>query len=239
MEERFLEAEESIAIAHGAAQDATNDITRLGIGGKLTVGDGEADSAQVVGADTHGDIGILVLAIDKRRLGSQCLNEGLEDIGVVVRLFALHDHAEALKAHSGVDMLSLEGLESAVGKAVVLHEDEVPNLNNERVVLVDQFGARHFGLVGVVAEVDMDLAAGAAGALVAHFPEVVFLGALEDAVLADVLFPIAIGLGVHREALLFVAAEDSYVKVVFVDTHHLGEEFPSIGNSLAFEIVAK
>ncbi len=85
----------------------------------------------------------------------------------------------------------------------------------------------------------MDLAAGAAGSLFAHLPEVVFFGAFQDAVFGYVFFPVAVGFGVHVEAVFVVASEDGDVEVVLVDVHHFGEEFPAEGDGFALEIVAE
>ncbi len=129
----------------------------------------------MVGTDAHGDVGLLVVAVAFAAFGSDFLNEGLEDVGVVVGAFALHDHAEALEAHAGIDVLGFQGFKGAVGFAVELHEDEVPDFDDLGVVLVDEVFAGHFGFFLVGTNVDMDFGAGTAGTLVAHFPEVVFL----------------------------------------------------------------
>ena len=167
------------------------------------------------------------------------LDKGLEDVGVVVGLLALHYHAQALETHTGVDMFGLEGLEGAVGQTVVLHEYEVPYLNDQGVILVHQFMSGHKLFLRLVAQVDMYLAARAAGALLAHFPEIVLLRAFQNAALVDMLFPEVVSFGVHLQAVLCIAAKHGDVQVPFVDMHHLGQEFPTVSDGLAFEIVAK
>ena len=211
VQEGFGEAEEGVAVADGAAQYAAYDVAGLDVGRQLAVGDGEADGAQVVGADSHGDVGILVLAVDFAAFAGYLLDEGLEDVGVVVGAFALHDHAEALEAHAGVDVLGCQRLEAAVGLAVELHEHEVPYLDHLRVVFVDEVLSGHFGFLFGRADVDVYLRAGAAGALVSHLPEVVFFRATQYAVFADVGLPEVVGFGVHAETLFLVAAEDGDV----------------------------
>ena len=108
IEEGLGETEEGISVANSATQDATNNVARLYIGRQLTVGNRETDSPQMVGTDPHGDVGHLVVAVMLAALGGNFLNEGLEDIGVVVAAFALHDHAKAFEAHACVDMLGLQ-----------------------------------------------------------------------------------------------------------------------------------
>ena len=51
---------------------------------------------------------------------------------------SLDDRDESLEAHSAVDVLLGERLEAAVGLAVELHEDQVPDLQHVGVVLVDE-----------------------------------------------------------------------------------------------------
>ena len=69
------------------------------------------------------------------------LDDGLEDVGVVVRVLALQHAHQALEAHAGVDDVHGELLQRAVGLAVELHEHEVPYLDDLRVVLVDEVTA--------------------------------------------------------------------------------------------------
>ena len=61
--ECLLLIEEGVGIAHGAAQDAAYDVARLGVAGQLSVGNGEAHGAYVVGDDAHGDVGVLLCAV--------------------------------------------------------------------------------------------------------------------------------------------------------------------------------
>ncbi len=151
----------------------------------------------MVGNNAHGHIGILTLTIGNACLGCNLLNEGLEDVGVVVRLLALHHHAEAFETHTGVYMFGLEGFESAVSQTVELHEHEVPYLDNQGIVLINQLGAGNEFFVGFIADVDMYLTAGTAGALVAHLPEIVLLRAFKNAAFVHVLLPEVVGFGVH------------------------------------------
>ena len=129
----------------------------------------------MVGDNTHGYIGLGVLSVGASRQAGNLLDKGLEDVGVIIRLLALHNHAEAFKTHASVNVFGLERLKSAVGQAVVLHEHKVPYLNDEGVVLVDEVAARNALFLGGIAQVNVNLAAGTAGTLFAHLPEIVFL----------------------------------------------------------------
>jgi hypothetical protein len=66
------------------------------------------------------------------------VEDGGEDVGVVVGAPVLDDGDEALEAHAGVDVLGGEGTERAVVLAVELDEDVVPDLEDIGVVLVDE-----------------------------------------------------------------------------------------------------
>ena len=51
---------------------------------------------------------------------------------------SLDDRDESLEAHATVDVLLGQRLEAAVGLAVELHEDQVPDLQHVGIVLVDE-----------------------------------------------------------------------------------------------------
>ena len=188
-EEGFALSEESVGVANGTAKDATNDVARLGVGGQLTVGNGEGDGAKVVSDDTHGDVGAFVLAIFKTGEFTDALQDGLEYVGVIVRSLSLDGSHESLEAHAGVNDVHGEGFETAVGFAVELHKDNVPNLNDLRIVFVDERSTGHFGFFFGAAAVKMYFGAGTAGTGVAHFPEVVVFVSIDNVVCREVLQP--------------------------------------------------
>jgi len=138
-ERRLGKAEVGVAVAHGAAQDAADDVARLDVRGQLPVGDREGDGAQVVGHDAHGHVALLVLAVTLARKGRNAADGRLENVRIVVGLLALQNHAEALEAHARIDVARRQFLERTVGLAVELHEDQVPYLDHQMVAFVDQF----------------------------------------------------------------------------------------------------
>ena len=91
----------------------------------------------------------------------------LEDVRVVVGLLVLQDGGEALEAHARVDVL-VRQLAQTVGLAVKLDKDVVPDLDHVGEVSVHESG----GITAADAIV-VDLRARAAGAGLAHLPEVV------------------------------------------------------------------
>ena len=221
--EGFVQVQEGVAVSDGAAEDAANDITRAGVGGELAVGDAEGHRADVVGDDAKGHVGFAIRSAVC--LTAECrdtVKQRLEHVGIVVGLFALHGHRQALEAHPRVDVLVREGHEGAVGHAVELHEDEVPDFDHLRVVGVDEGGARCGGPVGVAAEVDVDFRARSAGPGFAHFPEVVLLRGEQDAVFGYPFGPNALGLLVRFQAVSGVPFKHGHVQAILVQAVHLG-----------------
>ena len=92
----------------------------------------------MVGDDTHSDIRLSIRSIFDPSKGSNRLNHRGEDIGIIVRRLPLHSHTEALKAHPGINNLIGKRLKRTISLAVILHEDQVPNLDDLRMALVDQ-----------------------------------------------------------------------------------------------------
>ena len=150
-----------------------------------------------------------------------------------------HTH-ESLKAHSRVDDVHGEFLERAVGLAVVLHEDEVPDFDDLRVVLVHQFasGPSVFLLLGR-ARIHVNLRTGATGTRVAHLPEIIVLRAIDDMVFGHVFQPNFRGFVVAFQPLRGVAFEHGHVEVVGIQLEHVHKVFPRHVDGALLEIVAK
>ena len=142
----------------------------------------EGGGAGVIGIDAQGGFGAIggaaLDASSRRRAGTM----GLDEICFVVGKMALEDSGDALETHAGVDGRLGQRREFAVGRAVELHEDEVPNFD-EAATAIERKGfvlATFFG--SVFAEIVMNFGAGTAGAGFAHLPEVIFFVEAEDAV---------------------------------------------------------
>ena len=138
--------------------------------------------------DAHGDVALLVLAVTFAGHGGYALDRRLEHVGIVIRFFALQDHAQTLEAHTRIHMLGGQRLQLAARLAVELHEHEVPNLDHQMMARVDHVTARDRGDIGLVTQIEVDLAARTAGTRLAHLPEVVVLVAADDVVLGQKRF---------------------------------------------------
>ena len=135
--ERLFLSEERISVTHGTAQDAADDVARLGIRRQLPVGDGESHGTQVVGHDAHRYVHILLLAVFLAGQAGDFLDDRLENIGIIVGMFPLQGAYQTFEAHACIDDVHRELLQRAVCLAVELHEDEVPDFDDLRIVLID------------------------------------------------------------------------------------------------------
>ena len=154
VEERLVKAERA-AVAHGAAEDAAQDVVAVGVAGLDAVGDGEAERADVVGDDAEGDVDLLLLGVAGAAGASgsvravflaaqlfDLVEDRAEDVGFVVGDLRVAKsvksfvpwmmRGDALEAHAGIDVLGGQRREGAVRVGVELDEDEVPDLDAAR-----------------------------------------------------------------------------------------------------------
>jgi hypothetical protein len=68
------------------------------------------------------------------------VEDGQEDVGIVVGPSVLDDGDQSLEAHAGIDVFGRKGAKRAVVFAVELDEDVVPDFQNVGIVLVDEMG---------------------------------------------------------------------------------------------------
>ncbi len=192
----------------------------------------------MVGDDAHGYVALLVAAVLLAGHGRYAAYRRLEDVGVVVRLLALQYHAETLEAHARIDVLRGQRFERAVGLAVELHEYQIPDLYDQTVSRVDHVAAGDGGDVGLVAQVEMYLAARAAGTRLAHFPEIVVLVTANDMILRQISAPVVVGLLIERHAVGIAALEHGGVHALLGQMINLRQQLPSPLYGLLFEVVA-
>ena len=107
------------------------------------------------------------------------------------------------------------------------------------MVFVDEFAAGDLGFLFVGAAVHVDLGAGAAGACVAHFPEIVVFVAVEDMVLRQMSLPDGGSFVVAGQTFVSRAFEDSGVEVFRVEFQYVHQVFPCPVDGLLLEVVAE
>ena len=157
-------------------------------------------------------------------------DEGAQGVGVVIVVLALQDGGEALQAHAGVDGRARQGGAGAGRAFLVLHEHEVPDFDEAVAVFIRGAGGAAWDFVAVVVE---NFRAGAAGAGVAHFPEIVVSGDADDFVVphAGDFFPEVSG--------LVVGVVDGDEEFVFREAKILGQQGPGVEDGLFLEVVAE
>ena len=187
------------------------------------------------------------------------VEEGAEDVGLVVGDFgvleigeafrALDHRGDALEAHAGVDVLGGEIDEGAVGVGVELDEDEVPDFDAARVALVDEVAAgdlaRDVEVARAGREVDVEFAARAARAGVAHHPEVVLFVAVDDVVggveagCDEDFRPVLVRLAVEAGGVAGAGRVDGGVDARGGKLPALDDEFPRPFDGFLLEVIAE
>ena len=153
----LLLSEECVSIAYSTAKDTTNYVACLGVRRQLAIGDREGYSTQVVGTYAHCHIGFFAYTILKTCNSLLFLDDWLEDVGVVVGVLVLHGTNKTLEAHTGINNVHRQRNERAIGLALVLHEHDIPNLDNLWVVLVYEFTSWSLSLLLGCTRVEMNL----------------------------------------------------------------------------------
>lgn len=193
----------------------------------------------MVGDDAQRDVGLVRGAVgDAGELGG-LVDDGTQGVGLVHVLHVLQDHGETLETETGVDVLGGQVAEdgelllAAALPALVLHEDQVPDLH---VALVVDGGAALDTELG--AAVVVDLGARAAGAGDAHGPEVVLHAQALDALGGHThdVAPDLLGLVV---VLVDSDPQPLGVEAVTAVRHGAGEQLPGELDGAFLEVVAE
>ena len=116
------------------------------------------------------------VGIDAGEIGDG-LDQRAEQIDVVIVVGALQHRGDALEPHAGVDRRPGQVDALAVRQLLELHEDEIPDLDEAVALGVGRAGRAAGECVAVIVE---DFRARAAGAGVAHGPEIVGAGDADD-----------------------------------------------------------
>src|SRR5207248_11232436 len=177
--------------AHRAAHDAAKHIAPALVRREDSVGDEEARGPQMVGNDAMARL-LLSFRFGAGQLLAR-FDQRAEYVGLVIVVDALHHRGDALEAHSGVDALARQLRDDLARRLLVLHEDEVPDLDEAVAFLVRAARRTAGDMLAMVVE---DLRAGPARTIVAHRPEIVFGRDADDATLGQAadLFPQVEGL---------------------------------------------
>ncbi len=116
---------ELVAVPHGTARDAAQHVAAALVRGNHAVDDEETARADVV--RDHAQRRVLQVAGAEQ--ACSFADQVDKEIDVVVVRDALHDRGHALEARTRIHRRLRQRRELAVGRAVVLHEDQVPDLD--------------------------------------------------------------------------------------------------------------
>ncbi len=167
-------------LRHRAADHPSQDVAAALVRRRDAVADQEGHPASVVGQDAVCLRRLGGVAVGDAGLGRDPLHDQLIAVGVVDRRNLLQDPRASLETEPRVDVLLRERHERAVGLQLVLHEDEVPELEEP---LAARAAGQAVGRAAahLRAPVVVDLRVGPAGPGAADGPEVLRGGQRHDA----------------------------------------------------------
>ena len=165
VEERTFGAQ-LVAMTDSATQDAAQYITATFVGRHYAIHDQKRAGTDMVSHHTQGFV-FQILGISYPRHIFQQVGK---QVDFVVAVHMLHDRGNPLQPHAGIHRRLGQRHHGAVGLAIELHEHVVPDFD---VAVAVFFWRSRRATPDVRAMVVENLGAGAAGAGVAHLPEVV------------------------------------------------------------------
>ena len=219
---------QQMRMAHRAAHDAAQDVTAAFVRGQHTVGQQEAGRTQVIG--DHPMACLLVTLRLRACEVLRCFDQIAEGVGIVIVVHALHDRSDTLQPHAGVYRGFGQVAARAVRRLVELHEDEVPYLDEAIAILIGRAGRAAGDMLAVIVEY---LAARAAGAGIAHRPEIVAGGDANDAIFGQ-----ARDLAPQVECLV-IGVIDGGRQLVGGQAPFLRQQRPCVEDRLLLEVVAE
>ena len=235
--ERRLAPAQEPGVTDRAAQNAPQDVAAPLVGRIDTIGQQERDGARVVGEHAIGSAGGTVIIGPPHDL-DRVRDNRLKEIGIEVGRHVLHHRGDALEAGSGIHRGLGQILPRPVGLQVVLHKDEVPDL--ELLPLLVQAHELFCGeltpaALGPGTQVHVQLGVGPGRTGIGHLPEVVLVPETENAAVGDAgdlppqLARFIVGV-VHRD-----------VEAVGIDAEPLitGHPVPRVFDRFLLEIVAE
>ena len=229
IQERMVHTEELTVAGRTAKQPAQNIAPAL-IAGQNTVGDHKGGCTDVVGNDPQRNVHLHAEAVGCAGEFRHLIGDIHNGVHIKQAVHILADNSKPLQAHAGIDILLNKLRVVTVSVVIKLGENIVPDFHIP--VTVTANGAAGLSTAVLFAPVIVDFGAGAAGTG-AMLPEIVLLAEPEDSLGGDADFLIP---DFKRLVVIFINAG---VQAVFIQTNHLGQEFPAPGNSFPLKVIAK
>ena len=232
--EKRLFLPELVAVTHRTARNTPQHVAATGILGNHPVTDQKSTRANMVSDHAQARVGNVLLT----RLAHACFDQGLEEINLVIRMHVLQYRAQTLQAHARIYRGFGQGNHRAIRDfAVVLHEHQIPDFDKPVAIFIRATGRTARDMRSVVVE---QFGTRPAGPRVAHHPEIVrgVLGALVVADAHDALFGHTHFVGPNVVGL-FIVCIDGHPQLFCRQFVGDGEQFPSVLDRVALEIVAK
>ena len=212
---------------HRPAHDAAQHVAAPVIARHHTIRDQERGRAQVI-----RDHPVMRLA---RPIGigrghiRRRFDQSAHCVSCIIVVASLQQCADPLQPHAGVDRLHVQRPHGAVLELFVLHEDDVPDLDESVAVFIWAARRATPDVIPVIVE---NLGAGATGTGRPHLPEIVGGRDADDPAFrhAD-LFP-----DLER---LVIGVVDRDVETLRGNAELLGDQFPGKRDRLFLEIIAK
>ena len=126
-QERPLQAEQP-PMPHGAAQHPPEDVAASLVARQHAIRREEDERAPMIGDHAQRLVMFRILAVLGPDQRGELIDDWTEEIGVVDRLHPLKYCRQPLQPHAGVDVGLLERRARPVGILEILHEDEIPDL---------------------------------------------------------------------------------------------------------------
>ena len=157
-------------------------------------------------------------------------HQGAERVGVVIIVLALQHRGDALDPHAGVDRGPRQVAPLARRHLLILHEHEIPYLDETVAIGVGAAGRTARNLVAVIVE---NLRARAAGTGLAHRPEIVRGGDADDLTSGQAgdLLP--------QNGRVLILGIDGDGELLLGDAVFLGHQIPGKLDRAILEVIAE
>ena len=157
-----------VTVAYRPANNTAQHVAPALVTRQHPVRNEERTGTNMVGNHSQG----VVVQVIYMQYPPRLLDNRPEQVDIVITVYVLHHRGHALQSHAGVHRGLGQRIQCAVLVAVVLHKHQVPDLNItiQVVILATRGAAGHIRPVIV-----KQLGTGAAGAGIAHLPEIFFI----------------------------------------------------------------